>query len=367
MLLVEADGKALLAEAGIAVPPGQETGIGVPVLPGPGPWVVKAQVPVGGRGKAGGIRLCASPAAVAEAAGALLASRLAGHLVASVLVEQAVLGAEHYLSLAVDPAGFGLRILHLAHGGVDVERHGPATPGLLCPPEPASLDAALAAVLPEHKPLRDLAARLGRLLLERELLLAEINPLFVTPTACIAGDAKLVVDLNAIARQPRLRRLIEARPDAYPDALRKLEHGFDYVEIDPEGRIGLLTTGAGLSMMLIDELVARGGRPLNFLDIRTGQLRGSPARIVQALAWMAERPSLRVVLVNIFAGITDLGEFAGLLADALEQAALPVKVIARLVGRGQGEAVRILAERRPGLLVTEDLEQALAATLEWAA
>ena len=86
-----------------------------------------------------------------------------------------------------------------------------------------------------------------------------------------------------------------------------------------QGEIGLVTTGAGLSMMLIDELTARGGKPLNFCDIRTGQMRGSPARLQRVLEWITSRPSLRVVLVNIFAGITDLAEFATLLATAIEQ------------------------------------------------
>jgi succinyl-CoA synthetase beta subunit len=114
-------------------------------------------------------------------------------------------------------------------------------------------------------------------------------------------------------------------------------------------------------MMLIDELTASGQRPLNFLDIRTGQLRGSPHRIVQAMKWMTERSSLKVVLVNIFAGITDLLEFSELLADALAQTPMMrVPVVARLVGRGQEEAARHMAERCPGMLVTPDLQLALS-------
>ena len=156
--------------------------------------------------------------------------------------------------------------------------------------------------------------------------------------------------------------MIVARPGIYTDAVRKITEGFDYVELDPSGEIGLLTTGAGLSMMLIDELTARGGKPLNFLDIRTGQLRGSPQRIIHALTWMAERPSLKVVLVNIFAGITDLAEFSTLLADALEKTPhMQAPVVARLVGRGAATAKANLAQRRPGMLVTEDLQESLDA------
>jgi succinyl-CoA synthetase beta subunit len=114
-------------------------------------------------------------------------------------------------------------------------------------------------------------------------------------------------------------------------------------------------------MMLIDELAARGMKPLNFCDIRTGQMRGSPARVMRVLEWITERPSLRAVLVSVFAGITDLGEFADLLATGLERTpALQVPVVARLVGRAAAEARRILAERHPEMLVTEDLEEALS-------
>jgi succinyl-CoA synthetase beta subunit len=170
----------------------------------------------------------------------------------------------------------------------------------------------------------------------------------------------VVIDLNAVGRQPRIDALVRARPNAYADANRKLAEGFDYVALDPEGEIGLVTTGAGLSMMLIDELTARGARPLNFCDIRTGQMRGSPDRLMRVLAWITAPASLKAVLVNIFAGITDLSEFAKLLATAVESTpTLTVPVVARLVGRNADEARRILAERQPAMLVTEDLEQAV--------
>ena len=155
--------------------------------------------------------------------------------------------------------------------------------------------------------------------------------------------------------------MIAARPAIYADANRKIAEGFDYVELDPAGEIGLVTTGAGLSMMLIDELTARGAKPLNFCDIRTGQMRGSPARLIRVLQWITSRSSLKAVLVNIFAGITDLGEFAGLLAAAIQASPqLRVPVVARLVGRNASQAQRILGEAQSGMLVTEDLGEALA-------
>jgi succinyl-CoA synthetase beta subunit len=202
---------------------------------------------------------------------------------------------------------------------------------------------------------------LGEMLVGRELALAEINPLFVTQSGCVAGDARVVVDLNALDRQPAIAAMIAGRPEIYTDANRKMQEGFDYVELDPDGQIGLITTGAGLSMMLIDELTARGARPLNFCDIRTGQMRGSPVRLLRVLEWITARPSLKAILVNIFAGITDLREFAVLLATAMQQSqALRVPIVARLVGRNAADAKQVLGEAQPGMLVTDDLDEALA-------
>jgi succinyl-CoA synthetase beta subunit len=368
MLLIEADGKALFAEHGIAIPVGHVVTAGDVIAPpaDTGPWMVKAQVPVGGRGKAGGVRRCGSPDDVADAVRAMLGGRLKGHAVEACLIEQVASGEERYLALMVDPPSYGVRVIYLTEGGVDVEQGGVVgRSGAVCAPEVASIVAMLDALLvqePEaiHAQVAALGRKLAEMLLDRELALAEINPLFVGDAGCVAGDAKVVVDLNAVDRQPRIAELIAARPSIYLDANRKLAEGFDYVELAPDGEIGLVTTGAGLSMMLIDEMTARGMKPLNFCDVRSSQLRGSPQRLIRVLEWITSRPSLQVVLVNIFAGITDLGEFAGLLAAAVEASpALHVPIVARLVGRGAADARRILAERRPDIAMEEDLQAAL--------
>ncbi len=367
MLLIETDGKALFAEYGIPVPDSVfVTAPPVANLPGTGPWIVKAQVPAGGRGKAGGVLRGVSLQQVNAAVRRLVGTRLKGHQVDACLVEHAVDGDERYLAVMIDAASYGVRVIYAAQGGVEIERGGAAT-DRVCAPDVDAIAAALSQLVAAEPPTtRDAIVAIGRklatLLLDHELALAEINPLFISAFGCVAGDAKVVVDLNAIERQPRIAAMIAARPEIYADANRKLREGFDYVELDPHGEIGLVTTGAGLSMMLIDELTARGGKPLNFCDIRTGQMRGSPARLQRVLEWITSGPSLRVVLVNIFAGITDLAEFATLLATAIDNTpGLHVPVVARLVGRGADEAKRILAERQPGMLVIEDLEAALGA------
>jgi succinyl-CoA synthetase beta subunit len=369
MLLIEADGKALLAEQGIAIPAGRLVTAADITAPPPenGPWMVKAQVPVGGRGKVGGIRRCGTAGDVAATVRAMLGTRLKGHVVEACLVETALTGTERYIAMMVDPPSYGVRVIYLAGGGVDVEQAGgSARAGLLCAPEYGAIAAALDRLLDDEPQdarthIASVGHRLADLLLSRELALAEINPLFVRPDGCVAGDAKVVVDLNATHRQPRIANIIATRPSIYADANRKLNEGFDYAELNSEGEIGLVTTGAGLSMMLIDELTAQGLHPLNFCDLRSGQLRGDPRRLLRVLEWIVARPSVRVVLVNIFAGITDLGEFASLLADAMAQSPnLHVPVVARLVGRGAVDARRVLAERCPEVMVEEDLLAALA-------
>jgi succinyl-CoA synthetase beta subunit len=331
-----------------------------------GPWMVKAQVPVGGRGKVGGIRQCGSAEDVADAVRAMLGARLKGHAVEACLIEQVASGEERYLAIMVDPPNYGVRVIYLAEGGMEVEQVEDGNrAGIACAPQLDAIMVTLEGLIArEADSVRALVADLGRklaeLLLTRELALVEINPLFVSDAGCVAGDAKVVVDLNAVERQSEIGALIAARPSIYLDANRKLQEGFDYVELDPDGEIGLVTTGAGLSMMLIDELTAHGMKPLNFCDVRSGQLRGSPQRLIRVLEWITSRSSLRVVLVNIFAGITDLGEFASLLADAVTASPnLRVPVVARLVGRGAEDARRILAEKRPDIAMEEDLQAAL--------
>ncbi len=380
MLLVESDGKALLRQYGIAVPEGAVVRDASWAAPN-APRVVKAQVTVGGRGKAGGVALTANATETQAALARILGSRIKGHAVTACLVEAPASGAEWYLSIMLDAGAGALRVTCIAEGGVEVESHAlDASNSRLCAPDEASLNATLAA-LTNNTAVRQTGAALATLFLREELLLAEINPLFVSATQAVAGaesravagaesravagDAKLVLDGNALHRQPGQEALLRANAALYPDALRKLDEGFDYVELDAEGSLGLLTTGAGLSMMLVDELTTQGVRPINFLDIRTGQLRGSPARLIRVLEWLSEHPSLKVIFVNIFAGITDQREFAQLLVAALkEQPCGGVPVVARLVGNGSEDARIWLAEARPDIALIEDLDACIARLAE---
>ena len=355
MYLLEHDAKTLAATFDIPAPPGVLFGAPLP----PGPWVVKGQVAAGGRGKAGAIRTAADQASVEREAAAIRAMTVRGQAVQAVRVEQHVGPVqEAYAALLLDAAADGVRVLMAGQGGVDIENQA----GLRA--ETARLDDVPDAVrrvgagLPPA--LTAAGLRMAAMFRACEAMLLEINPLFIRPDGSwLAGDMKLITDDNALYRQPALRALLAANAAHYPEVQLKLEHGFDYVVVDPEGDIGLVTTGAGLSMMLIDELRARGLRPYNFLDVRTGGMRGDPTRLIRVLEWIAAGPRIRIVLVNIFAGITHLGEFAKLLLQA--RAAVPqlgVPFVVRLVGTAFEEAEAVLGAA--GIAVTTDLERAVA-------
>jgi hypothetical protein len=209
---------------------------------------------------------------------------------------QQVSGArEAYVGFLLDAASGGVRVILSASGGMDIELvPREQIHKELAAPDLQSLTNCvhqLARSLPSEiaPAARESSEKLARAFLELEAMLIEINPLFVYPDGkWVAGDAKIVTDDNALPRQAALESLLKARASAYPDVARKHEHGFDYVVVDPRGEIGLLTTGAGLSMMLIDELRTAGLKPYNFLDIRTGGLRGETRRLTQVLKWIGE-------------------------------------------------------------------------------
>jgi succinyl-CoA synthetase beta subunit len=372
VFLIEHHGKELLAAHGIPVPSGVfvSTGgdVGAALAPD-GPVMVKAQVAAGGRGKAGAVQAAASRADVARIIAGLDGRALNGKPIHGFRVEQRVgFAHEAYVSLSIDGEAAQVRILVSPDGGVDVEANeGRARSALALPEQLADVAKAICAELPSpaREALSDAVLRLTDIFLQYEATLLEINPLFILADGSwVVGDIKLVIDDNAIIRQPAIQTLLEQHPDIYPESARKLVHGFDYVEVDAQGEIGLITTGAGLSMQLIDELKAQGRRPLNFCDIRSGQFRGDPARLIAVMQWIASRPSVKVVLVNIFAGITDLSEFTKLLVQAAGHVPeLHVPIIARLIGRNLDEARQILAASGLAVTLEPDLDRAIGLVL----
>jgi succinyl-CoA synthetase beta subunit len=368
MFLHEQDAKQLLARYGVAVPPGCVVGMDgvLPAdLPQPGPWMVKGQISAGGRGKAGIVRKVADRAEAASQAQSMLGRMVKGRRIERVRVEQCVTGAtELYIGLLLDAGG--VRVIVSLKGGIEIE-HVPAADvhGEVVRLDTIAIADCVVRLVVGFEPsaaqaLREAGARLAHAFVAAELRLIEINPLFVHADGrWVAGDAKIVADENALERQPALRELVRAEASQYAGVAVKLEHGFDYVVVDPEGEIGLLTTGAGLSMMLIDELRAMNLKPYNFLDVRTGGFRGDPTRLINVLKWINAGANVRIVLVNNFAGITDLGEFSRLLVEAIKQVPeFRVPVVARLAGNGLAAARENLAAA--GIALYTDLDAAIA-------
>jgi succinyl-CoA synthetase beta subunit len=373
MYLLEHDAKELLAQHGISVPHGRLIGrndtIDRHVLPA-GPWIVKGQIAAGGRGKIGLIRKAASWQEVSAQLDAMLGTAVDGGLVGAVRIEQQINAAhEAYIGFLLDPGSGGVRVILSESGGMDIEQvPRDQIHSAIAAPEIRDLVECvrkLARNLPGDisKAMVDAGEKLAPAFLALEAVLVEINPLFVLDSGgWIAGDAKVITDDNALPRQKALESLVKARTADYADVARKHEHGFDYVEVDPAGEIGLLTTGAGLSMMLIDELRAAGLKPFNFLDIRTGGLRGETKRLTQVLQWIGAGKKVKVLLVNIFAGITDLGEFSRLLVTALDSAQVRMPVVARLVGTNLSAARETLTAAKIGLHT--DLDAAIVEVRE---
>ena len=368
MYLLEHDAKELLAKQQVHVPVGNLVSNAANAqkdLPA-GPWIVKGQITAGGRGKAGIIKKAATAKEIAEHTQAMLGKVVKGRRVDAVRIEQQVAGAtEAYISLMIDAAAAGVRVIMAAEGGMEIEAlPQDAIRSALAAPDAAAIARCVQELAApfggaKARALTDAGTKLAHAFMASEAMLIEINPLFIKNDGTwIAGDAKFVTDDGALERQDDTRAMLQNRAAAYPEAALKLEHGCDYVVVDPLGEIGLLTTGAGLSMMLIDELRAAGLKPYNFLDVRSGGLRGETARLVKVLQWISEGQNLKVMLINIFAGITELGEFSRLLVQALNQAPeLKVPVVARLVGNGLPAAREVL--NAAGIALYADLDEAL--------
>jgi succinyl-CoA synthetase beta subunit len=355
--LHEYQAKALLIRAGIPVPPGHlaltPDDVAVFAKEFGAPVAVKAQVHVGGRGKAGGIKLAKSPDEARDAAKAILGMDIKGLRVEKVYVEKAVkVRSELYLGVTVDRDRRRPVVMLSTVGGMDIEEVAASHPekiargwpdvrlGLL-PFEARRLCFEAGVAKEQVAEVAQVAERLFSVFTSTDATLLEINPLFIQDDGTvIAGDAKLDVDDNALFRQKELAGWKEvAEAEQLEERAREL--GFSYVQLD--GDVGIIGNGAGLVMGTLDAVRNAGGRAANFLDVGGG---AKAAVVKAALEIVLSNPKVRSVLINIFGGITRGDEVAHGILEAIAAHPPQVPLVIRLSGT-EAEAGRRILEGAP--------------------
>ncbi|MFA0757694.1 MAG: hypothetical protein PVTTEEND_001807 [Candidatus Fervidibacter sp.] len=357
MKVHEYQAKQLFARYGIPIPQGEvarspEEAKAIAQRLGK-PVAVKAQVLVGGRGKAGGIKVAQTPEDAKQAAAQILGMSIKGLRVEKVLVEEALnIACEYYLGIIVDRSRKRPVMMVSAMGGVDIEevaeKHPDAIARCFIDPLLGLMDfqarqTAYAARL-DSPVLRDfvaMARRLYRLFTECDATLAEINPLVVTADGkLIAADAKLLIDDNSLFRQTEIASWREETEED-PLEARARQLGLAYVRL--QGEVGIIGNGAGLTMTTLDVVQRAGAAPANFLDIGGG----ARAEIVRnGLQLILSDPQVKGVLINIFGGITRCDEVAKGILQALEGMEVRVPIVVRLTGTREEEG-RALLEGTP--------------------
>jgi len=371
MLLFEHDAKVLLARHGVPVPDGAIFSASqnpAAFVTGDGPWMLKSQVTAGKRGKGGGIARCQSRECLRTEAARMNGLKLGPHTVRHLRVETCVdFVDEVYFSLEYEAASGLIRLMFSSSGGIDVEE---APEGTLFQAMARTDAADIAAAAermsrnlsPHHGAvLKSATGTIGQAFLAIDATMIEINPLFIQADGSwIAGDAKVILDENALFRQEDVKSFLLAAGDRYEETVFKLENEFDLIVLDPDGDTGLVTTGAGLTMMLVDELAGRDIRAYNFLDIRTGMIHSDPARLVVALEQIVKGPRVSSILINIFAGITDLRNFAERFVEATQRVDVSgVRFVARLEGLNKQAAREIFLASGLDVTLAETLDEAV--------
>lgn len=383
MYLHEYQSKALLAAAGVAVPRGgvafdgpsaQRLAESIPASR----WAVKSQAHTGGRGKAGGIRLEASPGAVAAAAESLIGRQLvtvqtgpSGLPVRSVLIEEVRPPQnEYYLCLLVDRTTGHLQWIASASGGTDIEEIAQTDPDRIVrldvPPatgfEPYQarvLLKALGLALHLLDEFSALMRALERLALDKDLLQIEINPLAVDDAGHFyALDVKITADDNALGLHADLEALRDPDQEDVTEA-RARDLGLSFVKLD--GNIGCMVNGAGLAMATLDVIGLYGGRAANFLDVGGGITRD---RVVAAFDLILSEPRVKTILVNIFGGIVRCDLIAEGLIEAVRATGLQLPLIVRLEGTRAEEGLALLEASGLSVIGAKTLDEAALKAVE---
>ncbi len=314
------------------------------------PVVVKAQVLVGGRGKAGGVKLAKTPDETEQHAENILGMTIKGLPVRKVLIDPAVPNkAEIYLGIVVDRAQGAPVMMASSAGGMEIEEVARVSPEKI---KRETIDPVLGLQAYQARALgyrigldkklvpefAKIAMALARVFADTDASLVEINPLFITAEdSLVAADGKLVLDDSALDRHHDLEMLRD--PDEEQDAEREARRaGLSFVKLD--GNIGCMVNGAGLAMATMDVIKFYGGEPANFLDIGGG---AKADKVAAALRLILADTNVKAVLLNIFGGITRGDEVARGIVEALNQVKTDVPMVARIVGTNAEEGRKILA------------------------
>ena len=364
----------MLLRYGITVPRGiliSESSQTVSALGGlKPPYMVKAQVPAGERGKAGGVVRANSVSEAQNAFNQLIGSRIKGFTVQRVLVEEKLaIKKELYLGFAVDRFNRCYVILASRMGGVDVEEVAEKNPQAILrfPVDALQGLRALDALLIGKKlgyddgqlvELSMIIEKLYRASIESDAEMAEINPLVETDAGFfVAADAKMVIDDNSLFRHPEFAQK-DIQTLSSSEALA-LENNLSYVKLD--GDIGVIGNGAGLVMATIDLLIFFGGKPANFLDVGGG---ANAESVKAALQIVLSDPDTKSVLVNVLGGITRGDEVAKGIIEAAKTAKVNKPLAVRLVGTNEKEGQKILSDA--GVSVLESMEEAAKKAVSFA-
>ncbi|EQB62896.1 MAG: Succinyl-CoA synthetase, ADP-forming, beta subunit [candidate division Zixibacteria bacterium RBG-1] len=353
MKLHEYQAKEIFAKYGIPVPLGEMAAtpqqaseiankIGKPVM-------IKAQVHVGGRGKAGGIKKASNAWEANKIASQILGMEIKGLKVKKVLVtEQKQIKSEAYFGIIVDRKSKKPVIMASAFGGVDIEDIAKKTPDLIYKLE---VDPIMGIFLFKARDLAskiyndpaiagktaNILMKLYRVFWENDCSLAEINPLVVTNENEVwALDAKIVLDDNGLIRHPELENLRDLDEEE-KDEMEAKANGLSFVKMD--GDIGCVVNGAGLAMATMDLVKHFGGNPANFLDVGGSS---SPDKVVAALKIILKEPKVKAILFNIFGGITRCDDIANGIVTATQELKPRVPIVVRLVGTNEEKARKIL-------------------------
>ncbi len=367
MNLHEYQAKELFARFGLPVTPGQvavspEEAREIAAQLG-GTVVIKAQVQVGGRGKAGGVKLAHSPEEAFEKARDILALTIKGLPVRKVLVAAAAeIAREYYLSIVMDRQRKLPLIMLSAEGGVDIEEVARTAPGKIIrqhiPMEGLRAYHARALMKqvfpawPQVHQAAEILLKLHRVFIEGDCSLAEINPLAVTPEGRVmALDAKVILDDNADFRHREWETWRDPSEES-PGARLAREKGLSYVRL--EGDVGCVVNGAGLAMATMDLIKHYGGEPANFLDIGGSS---NPEKVTAALKIITGDSNVRAILFNIFGGITRCDDVANGIVASLKESPLAAPLVIRLTGTNEDKARDIL--RQSGLGATTSMDEAV--------